>query len=185
MFLLELNSIFLFFVFVFCWRDNSGRVRTHEKNSGDSVRRFGIIIQKFFCAQSGASIDRLVGNGLVSRYPRALLPALENFVRALFPDPTDCPWISEDGRPHVNYWVTRRTLIIWAWPKRLVLTQKCNRNAIRANVNKASKQAKRAECLPWNVEEAYWKESSASTALHRSQSYSQSSVFLSLRNLEF
>ena len=142
---------FLFFVFVFCWRDNSGRVRTHEKNSGDSVRRFGMIIQKFFCAQSGASIDLLVGNGLVSRYPGALLPALENFVRAFFPDPTDCPWIFEDGRPYVNYWVTRRTLIIWAWPKRLVLTQKCNRHAIRANVNKASKQAKRAECLPWNV----------------------------------
>ena len=83
------NSIlfFLFFVFIFCWRDNSGRVRTHEKNSGDSVRRFGIIIQKFFCAQSGASIDLLVGNGLVSRYPGALLPALENFVRAFFPDP--------------------------------------------------------------------------------------------------
>ena len=30
----------------------------------------------------------------------------------------------------------------------LVLTQKCNRHAIRANVNKASKQAKRGECLP-------------------------------------
>ena len=33
--------------------------------------------------------------------------------------------------------------------ERLVLTQKCNRHAIRANVNKASKQAKRAECPPW------------------------------------
>ena len=32
--------------------------------------------------------------------------------------------------------------------KRLVLTQMCNRHAIRANVNKASKQAKRGECLP-------------------------------------
>ena len=30
--------------------------------------------------------------------------------------------------------------------KRLVLTQKCNRHAIRANVNKSSKQAKRGEC---------------------------------------
>ena len=32
--------------------------------------------------------------------------------------------------------------------KRLVLTQMCNRHALRANVNKASKQAKRGECLP-------------------------------------
>ena len=32
--------------------------------------------------------------------------------------------------------------------ERLVLTQMCNTHAIRANVNKASKQAKRGECLP-------------------------------------
>ena len=32
--------------------------------------------------------------------------------------------------------------------KRLVLTQQCNRRSIRANVNKASKQAKQGECLP-------------------------------------
>ena len=31
--------------------------------------------------------------------------------------------------------------------ERLVLTQMCNRHAIGANVNKASKQAKRGECL--------------------------------------
>ena len=30
----------------------------------------------------------------------------------------------------------------------LVLTQSCNRHAIRANVNKASKKEKRSECLP-------------------------------------
>ena len=32
--------------------------------------------------------------------------------------------------------------------ERLVLTQMCNRHAIRTKVNKASKQAKRGECLP-------------------------------------
>ena len=32
--------------------------------------------------------------------------------------------------------------------KWLVLMQKCNRHAIRANVNKTSKQAKQGECLP-------------------------------------
>ena len=30
-----------------------------EKNSGETVRRLGTIIQSIFCAQSGASIDRL------------------------------------------------------------------------------------------------------------------------------
>ena len=31
-----------------------------------------------------------------SRYPGALSPVLENFRPAFSPDPTDCPWISED-----------------------------------------------------------------------------------------
>ena len=37
-------------------RVNSRRVRTHEENSGETVRRLGTIIQNIFCAQSGASI---------------------------------------------------------------------------------------------------------------------------------
>ena len=37
-------------------RVNSRRVRTHEKNLGDAVRRLGTIIQSIFGAQSGASI---------------------------------------------------------------------------------------------------------------------------------
>ena len=41
-------------------RVNSRRVRTHEKNLGDAVRRLGTIIQSSFCAQSGAS-NRLKG----------------------------------------------------------------------------------------------------------------------------
>ena len=32
-----------------------------------------------------------------SRYPGALPALLENFRRAFSPDPTDCPWVSEDG----------------------------------------------------------------------------------------
>ena len=35
---------------------NSRRVQTHEKNSGETVRRLGTIIQSSFCAQSGAGI---------------------------------------------------------------------------------------------------------------------------------
>ena len=74
-------------------RVNSRRVRTHEKNSGDAVRRLGTIIQSIFCAQSGAGIRlnfwKWSGE---SRYPGALPPLLENFRRAFSPDPTDCPW---------------------------------------------------------------------------------------------
>ena len=79
-------------------RDNSRRVRTHEKNPGETVRRLGTIIQSIFCAQSGASIRlnfwKQFGE---SRYPGALSPVLENFRPAFTPDPTDCPWVSEDG----------------------------------------------------------------------------------------
>ena len=38
------------------WRDNSLRERTHEKSSGETVRRLGTIIQSIFCAQSGDGI---------------------------------------------------------------------------------------------------------------------------------
>ena len=37
-------------------RVNSRRVRTHEENSGETVRRLGTIIQNILSAQSGASI---------------------------------------------------------------------------------------------------------------------------------
>ena len=66
---------------------NSRRVRTHEKNSGDAVRRLGTIIQSIFCAQSwsGASIRLTVWKwSSESRYPGAFPPVLENFRRAFF-----------------------------------------------------------------------------------------------------
>ena len=37
-------------------RNNSRRVRTHEKNLGETVRRLGSKIQSIFCAQLGAGI---------------------------------------------------------------------------------------------------------------------------------
>ena len=80
------------------YRNNSRRVRTHEKNSGETVRRLGTIIQSIFCAQSGADIRLKFWKWLgESRYPGAFSPVLENFRRALSSDPTDCPWVSEDG----------------------------------------------------------------------------------------
>ena len=70
---------------------------THEKDSGEIVRRLGTIIQSIFCAQSGASIRLTVWKWSgESRYPGALPPVLENFRRAFSPRPTDCPWDSED-----------------------------------------------------------------------------------------
>ena len=76
---------------------NSSRVRTHQKNSGDAVRRLGTIIQSIFCAQSVASIRLTVWKWSgESRYPGAFPPVLENLCRAISPGPTDRPWVSED-----------------------------------------------------------------------------------------
>ena len=46
---------------------------------------------------------------------------------------------------YLIYYLGVAQIELW---KRLVLTQMCNRHAIRANINKASKQAQRGECLP-------------------------------------
>ena len=79
-------------------RDNSSRVRIHEKNSGDAVSRLGTIIQSIFCAQSGASIHLTVWKWSgESRYPVAFPPVLENFRHAFSLGPTDRPWVSEDS----------------------------------------------------------------------------------------
>ena len=42
------------------WRDNSRRVRTHEKKIGAPVRPLGKIILSIFCAQSGISTRWIV-----------------------------------------------------------------------------------------------------------------------------
>ena len=72
------------------WRDNSRRVRTHEKNSGDAVRWLGTIIQRFFCAQSGAGIR------------------LKTFVTPILSTRLTAPWVSEDGEPPYP-WISWRT----------------------------------------------------------------------------
>ena len=64
------------------WRDNIRRVRTHEKNSGETVRRLGNIIQSTFCAQSGAGIRlnfwkcpvRVGTQGLFRPYLKTFVP---------------------------------------------------------------------------------------------------------------
>ena len=62
------SPLWLMFVHYVFWV----RVRAHEKNSGDAVRWLGIIIQRIFCAQSGASIPLTVWKwSSESRYPGA------------------------------------------------------------------------------------------------------------------
>ena len=102
--ILKSDGDFICWLRAFLWciqtsrdQDNSRRVRTHEKNSGETVRRLGTIIQSIFCAQSGAGVRsnfwKWSGE---SRYPGALPPLLENFRPAFSPKPTDCHWVSED-----------------------------------------------------------------------------------------
>ena len=80
-----------------CDRVNSRCVRTHEENSGETVRWLGTMIQNILCAQSGASIRlthwKWSGE---SRYPGAFPPVLKKFHRAFSPFPTDRPWVSKD-----------------------------------------------------------------------------------------
>ena len=54
------------------WQDNSHRVRTHEKNSGDAVRRLGTIIQNIFVPNQEPAFAWLFGNGLVTVHTQGL-----------------------------------------------------------------------------------------------------------------
>ena len=82
---------------------NSRRVRTHEKNSGKTVRRLGTIIQIILLCpiRSQHWLDRLEmvrWESVPSRAdphwdPRAFPPVLENVRRAF----SSRPWVSEDG----------------------------------------------------------------------------------------
>ena len=74
-------------------RVNSRRVRTHEKNSGDAVRRLGTIIQSIFCAQSGASSRLTVWKQSgESRYTGAVFRLfLKTFVAPFLPAPLIAP----------------------------------------------------------------------------------------------
>ena len=106
-------------------RDNSRRVRTHEKNSGETVRRLGTIIQSIFCAQSGASIRlNFWKRSAESRYKGALPPLLENFRRAFSPDPTDCPWVSEDDIIQVLKYCTKCETFRFALPTGIYFPRK-------------------------------------------------------------
>ena len=79
-------------------RVNSRRLRTHEKNSGDAVRRLGTIIQSnCLCPiRSQHSLDRLEMVRWES-VPRGFSACAWKLSSRLFSRPTDRPWVSEDG----------------------------------------------------------------------------------------
>ena len=101
------------------WRENSRRVRTHEKISGVTVRRLGTIMQSIFCAQLGTSIRLTVWKWSgESRYPGVFPPLLENFRRAFSSHPTDRPWVSEvdfrwNWKKNVVWYLLRKTAPIY------------------------------------------------------------------------
>ena len=77
-------------------RVNSRHVRTHEKNSGDAVRRLGTIMQSIFCAQSGASIRLTVWEWSGESVPRGFSACAWKLLSHLFPRP-DWPPLGLQG----------------------------------------------------------------------------------------
>ena len=75
------------------------RVRTHEKNSGDAVRRLGTIIQTIFVPNQEPAFAIPFGNGPLRFGTQGLFrPCLNTFVASFLPArSTDCPWVSEDA----------------------------------------------------------------------------------------
>ena len=68
------------------WRDNSRRVRTHEKNSGETVRRLGTIIQSIFVPNQEPASAWIFGNGPVRVGTQGLFrPYLKTFVPPFLP----------------------------------------------------------------------------------------------------
>ena len=62
-------------------RDNSRRVRTHEKKSGETVRRLGTIIQTIFVPNKDAAFASPFGNGPMRVGTQGLFrPCLKTFV---------------------------------------------------------------------------------------------------------
>ena len=91
------------------WRDNSRRVRTQEKDSGEIVRRLGTIIQSIFCAQSAASIRLTVWKwSCESRYPGALRPCLKTFVAPFLPAQLTAPGSPRMFGGILREWIPRK-----------------------------------------------------------------------------
>ena len=74
------------------WRDNSRRVRTHEKNSGETVRQLGTIIQAFFVPNQEAASAWIFGNSSVRVGAQGLFcPYFQTFVSPFLPTRLTAP----------------------------------------------------------------------------------------------
>ena len=77
--------------------NNSCHVQTHEKNSRETVCWLGTIIQRIFCAQSGADICLNFGNSSVRVGTQRLFrPYLKTFVPPFLPT-----WLTAPGSPRM------------------------------------------------------------------------------------
>ena len=82
------------------WRDNSCRVRTHEKNSGDAVRWLGTIIQRFFVPNQEPTSVWIFWNGLVRVGTQGLFrPYLKTFVAPLLSTRLTAPGLNHADIP--------------------------------------------------------------------------------------
>ena len=74
------------------WRDNSRHVQTHEKNSGETVRRLGTIIQSIFVPNQEAASAWIFGNSSVKVGTQGLFrPYLKTFVLPFLPTRLTAP----------------------------------------------------------------------------------------------
>ena len=79
--------------------DNSGRVRTHEKNWGETVPPIGHNNTKhLLCPIRSRHLFEFLKIVRWESVPRcSFARSWGNFRPAFSPDPTNCPWVSEDG----------------------------------------------------------------------------------------
>ena len=77
--------------------NNGRRVQTHEKNSGETPIGHNNT-KHFLCPIRSRHALEFLETVLWELEPRGSFTLLENFRRALSPDLTDCPWVSEDDQ---------------------------------------------------------------------------------------
>ena len=81
-------------------RNNSRRVRTHEKNSGETVRRLGTIIQSIFVPNQEPASAWIFGNSSVRLGTQGLFrPYLKTSVPPFLPTRLTAP-----GSPRMPLW---------------------------------------------------------------------------------
>ena len=88
------------------WRENSRRVWTQEKNSGETVHRLGTIIQSIFLCpiRSRQPIDFFAGNSSVRvGTQRLFCPYLKTFVPSFLPTRLTAPGSPRMGEHQLSH----------------------------------------------------------------------------------